>query len=105
MPSASPSSRRPSSVVSENSPLISHNGAYTDHGTLKIVPSRPIPEDRGVVNGDVESGAAIAEEGDDGAIAKPLPDGNPDIAKKMKYLLPAVGIGVSRDLNSCIRME
>lgn len=74
---------------SETTPLLGNTEAVTDNGTLRVLPSDPIPEDEGRTT-------VIDEENTPGAVVKrtPLGEGLPDVKKKMWALLPALGIGV-----------
>ena len=107
------SSANAASAASETSPLLGQNGnhAVTDNGTLNIVQPVPIPEDAKHINanGEIHDEEAMAQNGEglvngvtgvNGVVepTRPRYEGNPEIAKKMHLLFPAIGIGVSQAL-------
>jgi len=83
--------------ASETSPLLANGDGKSNNGTLTVIPSDPIEE---IVpctsngNGKIEDEEAAADQ-----VANPLMEGLPEVAAKMHMLLPAVGIGVCRDVS------
>jgi hypothetical protein len=85
--------------ASETSPLLANGEGKSNNGTLTVIPSDPIEEivpSTSNRNGDgkIEDEEAAADQ-----VANPLMEGLPEVAAKMHMLLPAVGIGVCKQVS------